>query len=169
MCIIILVTTFNLLTQFSVSWEIDVDCSRCTRGHLHSPHGRLGVKNVETTEIQEATGGFSVDWSITHLLTDPGRVVAQGLHRESSSLPCTASMLVLARVKGAVGRAMPIRTGTIRDSATLQSSSTAYGNRAWKTRLHFPMGCGMKLLKEKQKHEAMWLLSFRRVNIFLSL
>lgn len=60
-----------------------------------------------------------------------------------------ASILVLARVKGAVGRAIPILTGIMRDSATLHSSSTAYGNNAWNTRLHFPIGCGMKLLQEK--------------------
>lgn len=48
-----------------------------------------------------------------------------GSTEKSSSLPCTASILVLANVKGAVGLAMPIRTGTMSDSATLHSSSTA--------------------------------------------
>lgn len=48
-----------------------------------------------------------------------------GSTENNSSLPCMASMLVLARVKGAVGQAIPILTGTISDSATLHSSSTA--------------------------------------------
>jgi len=71
-------------------------------------------------------------------------------------------MLVLAKVNGAVGLAIPIRTGTISDSATLHSSSTAYGRSAWNTRLHFPMGWGMKLLGEKKpgRNEMMIKLLF---------
>ncbi len=140
----------------------------------NSLHGRLGVRNVENHwDAGSLQVDFSVDWSVTHLLDWSGEGRGgRGSTEKSSSLPCTASMLVLARVKGAVGRAMPIRTGTIRDSATLQSSSTAYGNRAWKTRLHFPMGCGMKLLKEKQKRENVRMSNViilplrRKVNIY---
>lgn len=63
-------------------------------------------------------GHYLLDWS------EDGRG-GRGSTENSSSLPCMASILVLANVKGAVGRAIPILTGIMRDSATLHNSSTA--------------------------------------------
>jgi len=50
------------------------------------------------------------------------------------------SIVELARVKGAVGRATPSRTGAISESAVSHSSSTASLINAWKTLLHFTNG-----------------------------
>lgn len=101
--------------------------------YSHFWHNIPEIKVLKPTDL--------LDWSGEGL-------GGNGSTEKSSSLPWTASILVLAKVNGAVGLAMPIRTGTISDSATLQSSSTAKGSRAWKTRRHFPMGWGMKLLCE---------------------
>lgn len=62
---------------------------------------------------------------------------------------------------------MPIRTGTISDSATLHSSSTAYGSRAWKTLRHFPMGWGMKLLyKENRENQHLYEFKCSNSNVY---
>lgn len=50
------------------------------------------------------------------------------------------SIVELARVKGAVGRATPSRTGAISESAVSHNSSTASLISAWKTLLHFING-----------------------------
>lgn len=103
---------------------------------------------------------YLLDWS------DDG-LGGRGSTENSSSLPCMASILVLARVKGAVGRAIPILTGIIRDSATLHNSSTAYGNNAWNTRLHFPIGCGIKLLGKKIQDKKRSNMSFFPINFMV--
>ena len=53
------------------------------------------------------------------------------------------SIVELARVNGAVGRATPSRTGAISESAVSHSSSTASLINAWKTLLHFTNGWDM--------------------------
>lgn len=50
------------------------------------------------------------------------------------------SIVVLASVKGAVGRATPSRTGAMSESAVSHSSSTASLISAWKTLLHLTNG-----------------------------
>lgn len=55
-------------------------------------------------------------------------------------LTLITSIVELARVKGAVGRATPSRTGAISESAVSHNSSTASLINAWKTLLHFTSG-----------------------------
>lgn len=98
-----------IVISMSLNQSLKNKISKTTPNH-HYYENLRGDRRVKSTDL--------LDWSGEGL-------GGSGSTEKSSSLPCTASMLVLARVNGAVGLAMPIRTGTIRDSATLHSSSTA--------------------------------------------
>lgn len=66
--------------------------------------------------------------------------ICSSKHIITDLLTLMISIVELARVKGAVGRATPSRTGAISESAVSHSSSTASLINAWKTLLHFTNG-----------------------------